>query len=51
MTIGLINLATAIGISIWFQVGVAVQNDSDRRPIAVSVEVEGVRVYEVSNMR
>ena len=28
----------------WFQVGVAVQNDSDRGPIAVSVEVEGVEV-------
>ena len=28
----------------WFQVGVAVQNDSDRGPIAVSVEVEGVDV-------
>ena len=88
MTIGLINLATAIGISkcigeiethifqkaSWLlifvlnfgitilgmiaryfleygEVGVAVQNDSDRGPIAESVEVEGVRVYEVSNMR
>ena len=28
----------------WFQVGVAVQNDSDRGPIAVSVEIEGVEV-------
>ena len=28
----------------WFQVGVAVRNDSDRGPIAVSVEVEGVEV-------
>ena len=28
----------------WFKVGVAVQNDSDRGPIAVSVEVEGVEV-------
>ena len=28
----------------WFQVGVAVQNDSDRGPIVVSVEVEGVEV-------
>ena len=28
----------------WFRVGVAVQNDSDRGPIAVSVEVEGVEV-------
>ena len=28
----------------WFKVGVAVQNDSERGPIAVSVEVEGVEV-------
>lgn len=28
----------------WFKVGVAVQNDSKRGPIAVSVEVEGVEV-------
>ena len=28
----------------WFQVGVAVRNDSDRGPIVVSVEVEGVEV-------
>ena len=28
----------------WFQVGVAVQNESDRGPVAVSVEVEGVEV-------
>ena len=28
----------------WFKVGVAVQNDSYRGPIAVSVEVEGVEV-------
>ena len=26
----------------WFQVGVAVQNASDKGPIAVSVEIEGV---------
>lgn len=28
----------------WFKIGVAVQNDSDKGPIAVSVEVEGVEV-------
>ena len=28
----------------WFKIGVSVQNDSDRGPIAVSVEVEGVEV-------
>ena len=28
----------------WFKIGVAVQNDSDRGPIAVSVEVEGVEI-------
>ena len=28
----------------WFKVGVAVQNDSERGPSAVSVEVEGVEV-------
>ena len=28
----------------WFKVGVAVQNDFDRGPIAVSVEIEGVEV-------
>lgn len=28
----------------WFKVGVAVQNESERGPIAVSVEVEGVEV-------
>jgi len=28
----------------WFKVGVAVQNDSERGPIAVSVEIEGVEV-------
>lgn len=28
----------------WFKIGVSVQNDSDRVPIAVSVEVEGVEV-------
>ena len=28
----------------WFKVGVSVQNDSDRGPIAVSVEVKGVEV-------
>lgn len=28
----------------WFKLGVSVQNDSDRGPIAVSVEVEGVEV-------
>jgi len=28
----------------WFQIGVSVQNDSDRGPIAVCVEVEGVEV-------
>ena len=26
----------------WFRIGVSVQNDSDRGPIAVAVEVEGV---------
>ena len=31
----------------WFKVGVSVQNDSDRGPIAVSVEVEGVEVRSV----
>ena len=37
----------------WFQVGVAVQNDSDRGPIAVSVEVEGieVRISETAESR
>lgn len=28
----------------WFKIGVSVENDSDRGPIAVSVEVEGVKV-------
>ena len=28
----------------WFKIGLSVQNDSDRGPIAVSVEVEGVEV-------
>ncbi|MBQ8664082.1 MAG: hypothetical protein IJ471_09535, partial [Eubacterium sp.] len=28
----------------WFKIGVAMQNDSDKGPIAVSVEVEGVEV-------
>ena len=28
----------------WFKIGVSVQNDSDRGPIAVSVDVEGVEV-------
>ena len=28
----------------WFKIGIAVQNDSDKGPIAVSVEVEGVEV-------
>lgn len=28
----------------WFKIGVSVQNDSDRDPIAVSIEVEGVEV-------
>ena len=28
----------------WYKIGVSVQNDSDRGPIAVSVEVEGVEV-------
>ena len=28
----------------WFKIGVAVQNDSERGPIAVSVEIEGVEV-------
>ena len=28
----------------WFKIGVSVQNDSDRGPIAVAVEVEGVEV-------
>lgn len=28
----------------WFKIGVAVQNDSERGPIAVSVEVEGVEI-------
>ena len=28
----------------WFKIGVSVQNDSDRGPIVVSVEVEGVEV-------
>lgn len=28
----------------WFKIGVAVQNDSDRGPIAVSVEIEGVEI-------
>lgn len=32
----------------WFKIGVAVQNDSDKGPIAVSVEVEGVEV-RISN--
>ena len=32
----------------WFKVGVAVQNDSDKGPIAVSVEVEGVEVKLIS---
>ena len=31
----------------WFKIGVSVQNDSDRGPIAVSVEVEGVEVRRV----
>ena len=31
----------------WFKIGVSVQNDSDRGPIAVSVEVEGVEVRSV----
>ncbi|MBR5598306.1 MAG: hypothetical protein IKW30_13020 [Lachnospiraceae bacterium] len=31
----------------WFKIGVAVQNDSDGGPIAVSVEVEGVEVRMV----
>ena len=31
----------------WFKIGVSVQNDSDRGPIAVSVEVEGVEVRMV----
>ena len=31
----------------WFKIGVAVQNDSDRGPIAVSVEVDGVEVRRV----
>lgn len=37
----------------WFQVGVAVQNDSDRGPIAVSVEVEGVdvRIAEIEELQ
>ena len=36
----------------WFKVGVAVQNDSERGPIAVSVEVEGVevRIAEAAEM-
>ena len=36
----------------WFKVGVAVQNDSDKGPIAVSVEVEGVevRIAETAEM-
>ena len=35
----------------WFKVGVSVQNDSDRGPIAVAVEVEGVevRIVETPN--
>lgn len=28
----------------WFRIGVSVQNDSDRGPIAVAVEVEGVEI-------
>lgn len=28
----------------WFKIGVSVQNDSDKGPIAVSVEIEGVEV-------
>jgi len=28
----------------WFKIGVSVQNESDKGPIAVSVEVEGVEV-------
>ena len=30
----------------WFRIGVSVQNDSDRGPIAVAVEVEGVEIRE-----
>ena len=33
----------------WFKIGVSVQNDSDRGPIAVSVEVEGVEVQTKDN--
>ena len=35
----------------WFKIGVSVQNDSDRGPIAVAVEVEGVevRIVETPN--
>ena len=31
----------------WFKIGVSVQNDSERGPIAVEVEVEGVEVRTV----
>ena len=34
----------------WFKIGVSVQNDSDRGPIAVSVEVEGVEVRSVEKI-
>ena len=33
----------------WFKIGISVQNDSDRGPIAVSVEVEGVEIRIAEN--